>query len=149
MNLRTYEIHLPPLLETVPPSKWLKLKVTTLCCVHLSLKKFRLDLIKGDSINAGHKGLHKSQLQLNLPKAWHNNINVAPMNLNFRYFLQILEKVPINPQITISNAGINPHKMAGELGTNNQVQHLWSRHNSTNRLKATRTISLTYLHQTE
>ena len=37
-----------------------------------------------------------------------------PMNLDFRYFLKILEKVPINPQITISNAGINPHKMAGE-----------------------------------
>ena len=36
------------------------------------------------------------------------------MNLNFRYFLKILEKVPINPQITISTAGINPHKMAGE-----------------------------------
>ena len=62
------------------------------------------------------------------------------MNLDFMNFLKILEKVPINPQITISNADINPHKMAGEVGcvsgTNNQVQHLWSRHNSTNRLKA-------------
>ena len=37
-----------------------------------------------------------------------------PLNPHFRYFLKILEKVPINPQITISNAGINPHKMAGE-----------------------------------
>ena len=53
--------------------------------------------------------------------------NSPPMNRNFRYFLKILEKVPINPQITISSPGINPHKMAAAgLGTNNQLQHLWS-----------------------